>query len=1067
MAIQLNEEQEKAVKHDGGVLLNAGAGSGKTRVIIEHLAYLIEEKYTALEEQQVPDIGQYLKAYLSKIVVMTFTKEAAGELQSRMFDRFNDVEDKNKKKIIDEALESLGISTIHSFCLKLIKRGYIFGAPANLDIVDRFKINVKIEELTKQWFNRNLNNPKIEIFLKNIDALTSSMQFVFASPELRYEWQTLDVDHVEFNEEEYFENILGLLGCSDIFKCHYSSDTYSEEHAKKAWWKHLNASESFFSSNKYDWGNIKKFCEVYKANKPRKSKGIPLEVGELIEDANKLLKFVEKEGENFDQFFANENIYREWLSLYKELFNYIQEHYYNYPGMDFSDIEYLTLKSLEESEESRRLCQENFDYIIVDEYQDTSPGQFQIIRHAIGDNFKKLMCVGDRKQAIYGFRGGEIAVFNQTEKLIPQNLYMSNNYRSEEAVVKFNNQFFDTIFGLGEKYQGHDQYSVKVDYQNFPADVKESALGSVKGHIVDLEMEVEGRLTSTVYDDIEASSIAELIEKKFKENPQEQICILYRTLAPSKQLISNLMSKKIPFVAQVKIPYGEDPLVIIFKAFINFLIEADKEGADSKRLQAIARYYNFIINGVCRHYYNEYREFTIEDLVKMKGTYKNSNVEYAFWSFVFDLGLSSSTYKNNSEKINGIIGGAKGDIDQIYKILKSLEKDSYSASFSYLSNANVRIMTTHASKGLEFDTIILGGIHTNGRTVVDTSKFGSLPGALSWGADIHTKKLNSSPNLILEKLIKKQKEFSESKRLFYVACTRAVENIEYFDISVNGKEVKHSDNSWIVPLRTHRLNEVECDDFSVAYEVSSSNRPPIYFMDALGIKNVESTTKLGLISELSVTKLSELALCSRKFYLNQVLKLDEDFKEFTKENEIETPSAFGVSDVERGNRLHFLVENLIKGKDLKFNSPQEQEIVEWVNEYIQKSAHEKILSEHQIKFSFFGQMITGIIDALVYQNNQVVEIWDFKSGLIDEDKLRSYFFQLKTYAFGLKLINENMASTINLKVLALDEKRIIEEKIEISNVENDLFEVWKTLSDLVGKRIKHCSSCLYGNLCHQ
>ncbi len=1065
MAIQLNSEQEKAVMHNGGVLLNAGAGSGKTRVIIEHLAYLIEKKYDALFEAGNTDILGQLKSYLSKIVVMTFTKEAAGELQSRMFDRFSNVDDITKKKIIDEALESLGISTIHSFCLKLIKRGYIFGAPANLDIVDRFKINVKIEELTKQWFARNLKEQKIEIFLKNIDALISSMQFVFASPELRYEWSSIDVNDVSFNESEYFDNILGLLGCNEVFSNHYSSDTYSDEHSKKAWWKHLSASESFFLSKNYSWENIKRFCEIYKSNKPRKSKGIPLEVGELIDQCNSLLKFYDKESENYDAFFENKEIYREWLTLYKELFNYIEEHYYNYPGIDFSDIEYLTLKSLEESEESRRLCQENFDYIIVDEYQDTSPGQYQIIKHVIGENFNRLMCVGDRKQAIYGFRGGEIAVFNQTEKVIPQNLYMSNNYRSEEAVVNFNNQFFETIFGLGEKYQGHDQYSVKVDYQNFP-DVKEAGLGTVKGHKVNLELELEKK-SSTVYDNIEAAAICELIKRKQSENPSEEICILYRTLAPSKQLISNLMSASIPFVAQVKIPYGEDPLVIIFKAFVNFLIEGVKEGADEKRLQAIARYYNFIIEGVCSHYYESYQSVDVSNLIKMKDTYLNSNIEYAFWSFVFDLGLSSSAYKNNSEKINGIIGGAKGDIDQIYKILKSLEKDSYSASFSYLSQPKVRIMTTHASKGLEFDTIILGGIHTNGRTVVDKSKFGALPGALSWSADINSKKLNSSPNLILEKLIKKQKEFSESKRLFYVACTRAVENIEYFDISINGDDVKHSDNSWIVPLRNYQMKAVSLDSFELEYKVAEATRPPIYFMDPLGVKNIENKVDIGLISELSVTKLSELALCSRKFYLNQVLKLEDDLKEFAKEKEIELPHIQGISDVDRGSRLHFLVENLIKGRDLKFNNTDEVEIVGWVGDEIKKSSHDKILSEHQIKFSFFGQMITGIIDGLLYQNGQVIEIWDFKSGLIDDDKLRSYFFQLKTYALGLVLVGEQVTEKIKLKVLALDQKRVIEEEVSVAGLEADLFATWRNLTDLVGKRIPHCSSCTYGNLCHQ
>ena len=83
-----NTEQKVAIEHHGGVQLQAGAGSGKTFVLIEHIIYLIEKKLyptgTELFTQDEHQLRIELKSYLSKIVLMTFTKKAAGELKTRL-----------------------------------------------------------------------------------------------------------------------------------------------------------------------------------------------------------------------------------------------------------------------------------------------------------------------------------------------------------------------------------------------------------------------------------------------------------------------------------------------------------------------------------------------------------------------------------------------------------------------------------------------------------------------------------------------------------------------------------------------------------------------------------------------------------------------------------------------------------------------------------------------------------------------------------------------------------------------------------------------------------------------
>ena len=87
----------------------------------------------------------------------------------------------------------------------------------------------------------------------------------------------------------------------------------------------------------------------------------------------------------------------------------------------FADIEKLLFELLN-NEEIKKSVNQNISYLVIDEYQDTSSIQFQIVKKIINGDLRKLYVVGDPKQSIYSFRGGEIDVFFKTASLLKINV---------------------------------------------------------------------------------------------------------------------------------------------------------------------------------------------------------------------------------------------------------------------------------------------------------------------------------------------------------------------------------------------------------------------------------------------------------------------------------------------------------------------------------------------------------------------------------------------------------------------------------------------------------------------
>jgi ATP-dependent helicase/nuclease subunit A len=1067
-----NAEQLVAINHLGGKILSAGAGSGKTFVLIEHIIKWLNNlriKTASTEWQQVIPIQ------LPKVVLMTFTKKAAGEMSIRMMKRIDElclsIEDENESDfwhIVRQYLTMMNITTISSFCHQLIGQGYFLEVGSEVEILSNVEFKNKISNLFNLWFisqNSNLN----QVFQANSTALIGAMIEIYNSPELRLLWKRPSVKTSAACElKEYIEKMISDLELNEILDedIDLSADGKVRE---QGWFTFLQSFEALrISKGIFSASTFKEYAEWATgiARLPVPAKSMNEEQLFAFSRIKLLAKELREIQEDFISFIDHYDTYWSWVDIFKEVFNFIDHNYFLEKGFTFSDLEYFVCNGLK-NPVIREKIKKNYDYFIVDEFQDTSSVQYEIIQHLIGDNHQRLFCVGDKKQAIYGFRGGELLVFNQASELLgtDNNIWLKNNFRSEGKVINFNNYFFTKIFPLGNGFEGLDPNSVLMESQTIP--VAKNTGGEVeriRAEIIGLESDKKLDL-----DFYEAEALFETINGLLFRDDINSVCVLYRKLRPSALLLNLLAKNEVSFSAQVKIEYGEDPIINLFLRAIELKLNRN----DDKKLKST----RFLMNTLFEVLQLKIQTHDIEE--KFLGDLEILGLRLAFHKLAYSAGISNSQYQENSKLIDSICRMCKEDPIKVFHLLSSESEDQYSLELmSGAREKRVIIMSAHASKGLEFDAVLLGGIHNNGTQVGKTDIIGKLPKSFRWKKAYNQKKFYKSPTYYLEVEIDKEKEFSESKRLLYVACTRAIKFLAWIDLwaMIEGSEKNLSTgiNHWI---RALRLAENENNIFSeknlqITSKLDHQNiDTPLILKDSLGIIPLNGQSKLGVFADTSVTKLAQLSQCPFKFYLSNICKITPpsvspyDFLRGDEEDNIELEELF-YSSKERGVKVHANLSSLILGTKTLDDIKGDKDKIKWAFTEAQKvSIGKNVISEKLLKFSFFGQMISGTPD-LVFEDDNEIIVWDFKTGHRDESTEESYWFQLMCYGYAyanLKCFTPE--KMIPLTLIYVDQKLLVSKTLSLAQISQYLFENWSKTESLNQVNLNHCPNCEYSSIC--
>ncbi len=512
-------EQENAIyKKENNILVAAAAGSGKTAVLVERIINKITNENIDVD----------------KLLVVTFTNAAATEMRERVLDAiYKKLEDEPDNLNLQKQIVLLNkshISTIHAFCLEVIKNNfYKTDISPNFRLANTPEIELLRMEVLEEVFE-NLYEEKNEKFIKLVNTycgyrdddklkeiILKIYKYIQSMPypqewiEKQVEKFNINIDD-DFSKTEWGEILIKeakeIIGDAIKTLKNVRKSLEVEKDLNK-WLLIINDDieqlENILQYKLWEeiyneiqglkfkiWASDKKIISEIKDN----AKEVRDNVKKRVDDLKKKIFIYNSEQANLDIYV----MYEIMQEIQNVIFRFSEE-YKNKKRqkniIDFNDIEHLALQILVQKNEKgeyeptevAKEYQENFVEIAIDEYQDSNEIQEEILKKVSRGN--NIFMVGDVKQSIYKFRQARPELFLEKYNTYKENkIQLFANFRSRKNVLNLTNTIFENIMS---KDFGNIDYNEK-EFLNMGQDYLEfegKTLGKAELHIIDLKNENE------------------------------------------------------------------------------------------------------------------------------------------------------------------------------------------------------------------------------------------------------------------------------------------------------------------------------------------------------------------------------------------------------------------------------------------------------------------------------------------------------------------------------------------------------------------------------------------------
>jgi ATP-dependent helicase/nuclease subunit A len=813
----LSPKQLLAVRRQSrNVCVVAGPGSGKTRVLIERFAWLIEE-------QRVDP---------SRILAITFTEKAANEIKSRLVERFSARID------LREAVERAWVSTIHGFCARLLREHAVAaGLSPDFGVLEQAWAERLARESADEALDALYRERPVEVrrLLESLDISTQDSAGLAGNLLNAYESMRMAgpgeapppaADRAWDEARELAREILRdpVVGRTDLQRAAHPkirewASAFLALPADRVTPGHFRAAQLTLNRGHLVGGS-----------RSREAAGLLRE---------QVLPKLEA------QWLAQANAGS--LSLLRDAIARIDGIYLakkrREAALDFSDLEEETIRLLEGDAALRLETASRFDQILMDELQDTSRLQWRLV-NLIRENF---FAVGDINQSIYSFRHAEPAVFHEYRSALEQAGGdiddLRENYRSSSQILDVVSQMLDAQPGIEAR----------------PLDsVRGPASHSVVERIVG---------SGEAAEDVEAALVAARI-REWTDSGQltfGDIAVLVRAMAATEPFERQFDRFDIPFVTTGGRTFFEArevrDLMALLAALVNPLDQIAVVGVLRSPLGGLSDEQIFAAGPEGRLAAFEDRFGRLRSLAGFGAP--DFVLAKALDECGYAAGLSERA-RMNIEKFLGLVRrrhrARPQPLAELLEDLEALRESATEAEAPPPEAGNaVRLMSIHAAKGLEFKIVCVSALHRGPDRSRPVIAFSSEAGLGAKWRNPATG--DGQPDAVLASILeqRKEREEAEEHRLLYVAMTRAEDRL-ILSYAQGGR-----------PSRWQKLAESAVPNATIAGQPPDPPQLPAGAEAARAEEIFDAPpTPDQYDSTASVTAIAQFQACPRKYFLNDV-----------------------------------------------------------------------------------------------------------------------------------------------------------------------------------------------------